>query len=60
MGYLRTIDGVVMSLRKIIILAVVLILLMAGGIWLRKQLQIDSCLDAGGRWNYEEGVCETR
>ncbi|WP_166642746.1 hypothetical protein [Methylocaldum gracile] len=49
-----------MSLRKIIILAVVLILLMAGGIWLRKQLQIDSCLDAGGRWNYEEGVCETR
>lgn len=49
-----------MPLRKILILAVVLILLIAGGIWLRKQLQIDSCLDAGGRWNYEEGVCETR
>jgi hypothetical protein len=48
-----------MPLRKILILAVVLILLIAGGIWLRKQLQIDGCLDAGGRWNYEEGGCET-
>jgi hypothetical protein len=27
--------------------------------WVYKELQIDSCLDLGGRWNYEESVCET-
>ena len=26
--------------------------------WLKLQLDIDSCLDRGGRWNYETKVCE--
>jgi hypothetical protein len=26
--------------------------------WLRNEIAIDSCLDAGGRWNYDEKRCE--
>jgi hypothetical protein len=26
--------------------------------WGKGQLKIDSCLDSGGRWNYEKAVCE--
>jgi len=48
-----------MSFRKLIVLAALFILLVIGGIWLRKQLQIDSCLDGGGRWNYKDWVCDT-
>lgn len=32
--------------------------LLAGGLWLRLQLQIDRCLDAGGRWNDDYDECE--
>ena len=39
-------------------IALVLILFVAGGFWLKAQLTIDSCLDLGGRWNYENAVCE--
>ena len=28
------------------------------GFWLRGCMQIDTCLDSGGRWNQEWGVCE--
>jgi len=44
--------------RKLIILTAFLILLAIMGILLRCQLQIDSCLDGGGHWNYKDGVCE--
>ncbi len=26
--------------------------------WLKTQVAIDTCLDAGGRWNYEQELCE--
>lgn len=26
--------------------------------WVSRQLSIDRCLDAGGRFNYEIGTCE--
>jgi hypothetical protein len=28
------------------------------GVWFRQCVQIDGCLDHGGRWNYQEGWCE--
>jgi len=28
--------------------------------WLNRQVQIDKCLDAGGKWNYELNKCETK
>lgn len=34
------------------------ILIIALGTWLKRGLSIDSCLDRGGRWNYELSVCE--
>lgn len=39
----------------LVLLAVVLI---AIGIWFKRELSIDSCLDRGGRWNYEVAACE--
>lgn len=32
--------------------------LIAAGMWVQRELSIDSCLDRGGRWNYEADVCE--
>jgi hypothetical protein len=26
--------------------------------WIQRFLQVDSCLDRGGRWNYELNECE--
>ena len=39
----------------LVLLAVVLI---TAGLWAERQLSIDSCLDSGGRWNYEVAACE--
>jgi hypothetical protein len=36
----------------------VIILLIFGAKWIRRFLQIDSCLERGGRWNYELNECE--
>jgi hypothetical protein len=44
-------------MRKWIVAAVVVALL-AAGLWVRQFFQIDGCLDSGGRWNYDSGVCE--
>lgn len=32
--------------------------LIAAGLWVKRELSIDSCLDRGGRWNYELVTCE--
>lgn len=32
--------------------------LIAAGMWVKRELSIDSCLDRGGRWSYEASVCE--
>jgi hypothetical protein len=41
---------------------ILLFLLVAGlvlfGIWFRHVMKIDSCLDRGGAWNYEAALCE--
>jgi hypothetical protein len=47
-----------MQIRKLLFLAFVLALLIAGGLWLRNEARIDSCLDRGGRWNEERQMCE--
>jgi hypothetical protein len=36
-----------------------LLLISLGGVYwyLHRELQIDSCLDSGGKWDYELGEC---
>lgn len=34
-----------------------LALLMAGGLWAKRELEIDRCLDASGQWNYDARLC---
>ena len=36
-----------------------LIFLIVAGWWVEKELRIDSCLDLGGRWDYEAEKCQT-
>ena len=51
-------EPIQMKTRKILFGALVLALLVAGGLWLRNEMQIDSCLDRGGRWDQERQICE--
>lgn len=30
----------------------------AGGIWLDREMSIDSCLDRGGAWDYQQARCK--
>lgn len=46
-----------MADRRVIVL-LVLVLVSFMGWWLKQQIAIDRCLDAGGRWNYDDGFCE--
>jgi len=43
--------------RKLIVAAVVVGAVWFGW-WAKGFLDIDSCLDAGGRWEYNGGYCE--
>ena len=43
--------------RRVIILGVLIFVLLAAW-WMNHQIAIDRCLDAGGRWNYDDDSCE--
>lgn len=45
-------------MRKLLLVAFVLALLVVVGLWLRNEGQIDSCLDRGGKWDEERQMCE--
>jgi hypothetical protein len=38
--------------------ALLLLVGMLAGFWLRRQFDIDACLDFGGRWDYRFQVCD--
>jgi len=42
--------------KKYLFLGITVVIFIAG-FWLRGQLQIDSCLDNGGKWDYEKKEC---
>ncbi len=44
--------------RKRTLVGVLIFLAVVFGYWLRGCVAVDSCLDAGGRWNYDWDVCE--
>jgi len=46
------------SKKKKILLVISLLLLSAFAYWMKGYLDVDKCLDSGGRWNYEKGICE--
>ena len=46
-----------MRSEKVIPLLLVAALLLFAGYWLKGQLNIDSCLDLGGAWDYEKRQC---
>lgn len=48
-----------MKTKLVIIFAIFIVLLIVLGIWLKGEARIDSCLDLGGKWNYDTKECET-
>jgi hypothetical protein len=39
------------------IMAIILVVLICGVIWIDHQLEIDTCMDNGGRWDGEKNMC---
>lgn len=58
-GYLTELSSrpIRMKTRKLLRVTVLLVLLVAVGLWLRNELGIDSCLDRGGSWDKERQMC---
>jgi hypothetical protein len=40
-----------------LVLAVLATVLLASGVWLRRAIAVDSCLDRGGAWSHEADAC---
>ena len=47
-----------MKIKKTFLLLLTVVSLVAIFMYLKRQVEIDKCLDNGGRWNYEKKVCE--
>jgi uncharacterized membrane-anchored protein len=47
-----------MKKKTIFIWIIILLALTAVGFVIKRQIEIDKCLDNGGKWNYETGQCE--
>ena len=48
------------KITRFVLCVLSLVLLVIFGYWLKGFLKIDSCLDRGGRWNYDTATCEYR
>ena len=48
----------IVSKKKKVLLIAAALLLIAFAYWMKDYLDVDKCLDSGGRWNYEKGICE--
>ena len=44
--------------KKTFLLLLAVVSVVAIFMYLKRQVEIDKCLDNGGRWNYEKKVCE--
>jgi hypothetical protein len=44
--------------RAIFVFGIVVLALSALSIWLLRELRIDTCLDRGGQWDYEQRKCD--
>lgn len=46
-----------MKITRAILICITVILAIAAAFWIKEQLDIDRCLDSGGRWDYEQSMC---
>lgn len=46
------------NLKKVLITVGIALILILGVQWIVRYMQIDACLDNGGRWNYELNECK--
>jgi hypothetical protein len=45
---------------KVMFVIIIGVIAVIAALWMKRFMAIDKCLDAGGRWNYEKGLCEKR
>jgi len=63
-GYRHGIEGTKMKwlsgqvFKKCLLVLIALAVLAIATLYACRLLAIDRCLDSGGRWDYENGVCE--
>jgi len=50
--------GLLMSKKRIILVGVAMVILLAGDLWLPAFIARDKCLDSGGRWSAVSLTCE--
>ena len=58
MDWLRVIETAMKIKKKTLMILLIVAGVAAFAWWLSRELKIDGCLDAGGRWNYKLAVCE--
>lgn len=46
-----------MKITKVVLISLVVLLVIWLALWIKGQLEIDRCLDSGGRWDYEKSMC---
>jgi len=46
------------NLKKIFIGGIICTFIIVGLFYAKRWLDIDTCLDHGGRWNYQTNICE--
>lgn len=52
------IDSAASAVVGLIAWVAIIILIILVFDWLSKNIDIDSCLDSGGRFNYQDAICE--
>ena len=45
-------------MKRLVVAGFALLVIVAAAIWFRNFLAVDSCLDNGGRWDYERRECD--
>ena len=47
-----------MAKKKMVVLIVMMALFVLFVCWFKGYMDIDKCLDSGGSWNYDKGICK--
>jgi hypothetical protein len=47
-----------MTVKKWLLAALCIGIVVSAAFWVHRQLSIDDCLDGGGSWNYENEQCD--
>lgn len=44
-------------MKRKMVIVIVITLAICASVWVMNQISLDSCLDAGGKWDYGKSAC---